>query len=58
MQRKYMSNQAVVEVGEVITLCGQCEGCPNPYGCIRSCAIKTYVREAVREVVDETRGDE
>ena len=53
-----MNDQKLIEVGEVITLCGQCEGCPNPYGCIRSCAIKTYVRDAVREMVAETRGDE
>jgi hypothetical protein len=53
-----MNDQKLVEVGEIITLGSQCEGCPNPYGCIRLCAIKTYVREAFKEIVAETRGDE
>ena len=37
------------------SICEQCEQCPQPNGCIRSCLIKEFVQEDVAKIRGENQ---
>jgi hypothetical protein len=50
-----MSNRNNFEDEDLIEICEQCENCFHPNGCIRQCAIDSFVLEDVAMIRGENK---